>query len=170
MVVAWTVRLRWFAAEAHWSISIDQAMNADPRTLGWLNRALNHELSAVQQYQAQSVLARIWGEALLSEQLQREVVEELRHAQRLMEHLIFLGVAPNAGNLLPARLGRTVEQLLLANQQMELEAVRLYQEALVHANRIRDRDFADLIQSILADEKAHLLSLNQSIEERYHHV
>ena len=170
MVVAWTVRSRWFAAEAHWSISIDQAMNADPRTLGWLNRALNHELSAVQQYQAQSVLARIWGEALLSEQLQREVVEELRHAQRLMEHLIFLGVAPNAGNLLPARLGRTVEQLLLANQQMELEAVRLYQEALVHANRIRDRDFADLIQSILADEKAHLLSLNQSIEERYHHV
>ena len=170
MVVAWTVRLRWFAAEAHWSISIDQAMNADPRTLGWLNRALNHELSAVQQYQAQSVLARIWGEALLSEQLQREVVEELRHAQRLMEHLIVLGVAPNAGNLLPARLGRTVEQLLLANQQMELEAVRLYQEALVHANRIRDRDFADLIQSILADEKAHLLSLNQSIEERYHHV
>jgi bacterioferritin len=170
MAVAWTVKSRWFAAETHSPIPFDEAMNADPRTLGWLNRALNHELSAVQQYQAQSVLARIWGQAPLSEQLQREVVEELRHAQRLMEHLIVLGVAPNAGNLLPARLGRTVDQLLLANQQMELEAVRLYQEALIHANRVRDRDFADLIQSILADEKAHLMSLNQTIEERYNHV
>ena len=106
MVVAWTVRSRWFAAEAHWSISIDQAMNADPRTLGWLNRALNHELSAVQQYQAQSVLARIWGEAPLSEQLQREVVEELRHAQRLMEHLIVLGVAPQRWQFVAGKTGQ----------------------------------------------------------------
>ena len=145
-------------------------MNADPRTLGWLNRALHHELSAVQQYQAQSVLARIWGEARLSEKLQREVSEELRHAQRLMEYLIVLGVTPNAGNLLPARLGRTVDQLLMANHQMELDAIRLYQEALIHANRVRDRVFSDLIQSILADEKMHLMSLNQMIEERYNHV
>ena len=170
MAVAWTVKSRWFAAETHSPIPYGEAMNADPRTLGWLNRALNHELSAVQQYQAQSVLARIWGEARLSEKLQREVSEELRHAQRLMEHMIVLGVAPNAGNLLPARLCRTVDQLLMANHQMELDAIRLYQEALIHANRVRDRVFSDLIQSILADEKMHLMSLNQMIEERYNHV
>ncbi len=144
-------------------------MNANPRTLGWLNRALNHELSAVQQYQAQSALARLWGETALSDKLHSVVIEQLRHAQLLMEYLIVLGVAPNAGSLLPARLGRTVGQLLLADQQLEIDAVRLYQEALMHANRVRDRDFSDLIQSILTDEKAHLMTLRQMIEERYNH-
>jgi len=81
-------------------------MSVDPRTLGWLSRALTHEMSAVQQYLAQSVLARLWGDYALSSQLRREAVEELQHAERLMERLIILGVAPSAGNLPPARLGR----------------------------------------------------------------
>lgn len=145
-------------------------MHADPRTLGWLTRALNHELSAVQQYQAQSVLARFWGENALADHLQSEAVEELQHAQRLMAHLILLGVAPSAGSLIPARLGRTVEQLWLANQQMEMEAVHLYQEALLHAHRVRDGDMALLMQLLLDEETEHLMNVNHALAERTNHV
>lgn len=145
-------------------------MHADPRTLGWLTRALNHELSAVQQYQAQSSLVRLWGNTALADSLQREAVDELQHAQRIMAHLILLGVSPSAGSLVPARLGRTEEQLLLANQQMEWEAVHLYQEALVHAHRVRDGDFAALVQSLLDEEKAHLINVNHAIAEHTSHV
>jgi len=134
-------------------------MSVDPRTLGWLSRALTHEMSAVQQYLAQSVLARLWGDEALSKQLRREAVEEMTHAERLMERLIQLGVAPSAGNLPPARLGANVDALLSADRNLEVDAVRLYQEALAHAKRMRDTVSAALLEDILSEEMAHVLEL-----------
>jgi bacterioferritin (cytochrome b1) len=85
-------------------------MSVDPRTVGWLSRALTHEMSAVQQYLAQSVLAHLWGDETLATYLRAEAVEEMGHAERLMQRLIRVGVAPAAANLAPARLGRSVDQ------------------------------------------------------------
>lgn len=130
--------------------------SADPRTLGWLSRALSHEMRAVQQYLAQSVLARLWGDEVLSKNLRREAVEEMVHAERLMERLILLGVAPSAGNLPPARLGKNVEEMLDADHALEVDAVRLYEEALAHARRMRDTDNAKLLEEILGEEIVHV--------------
>lgn len=135
-------------------------MSVDPRTLGWLSRALTHEMSAVQQYLAQSVLARLWGDETLSKQLRREAVEEMTHAERLMERLIQLGVAPSAGNLPPARLGPNVDALLSADRTLEVDAVRLYQKALAHAKRMRDTESAALLEDILREEVAHVQELD----------
>jgi len=135
-------------------------MSVDPRTLGWLSRALTHEMSAVQQYLAQSVLARLWGDEALSSKLRSEAVEELGHAERLMERLIAVGVAPSAGNLSPSRLGRSVDELLAADRELEVEAVRLYQEAVAHAQRMRDSDSAALLTEILAEEMEHVQEID----------
>jgi bacterioferritin len=135
-------------------------MAVDPRTLGWLSRALSHEMSAVQQYLAQSVLARLWGDPSLAEHLRAEAIEELGHAERLMEHLIRAGVAPSAGSLAPARLGREVTDLLVADKRLELDAVRLYQEAHAHAVRMRDGVTAALLEDILNEEAAHVRDLD----------
>jgi bacterioferritin len=135
-------------------------MSVDPRTLGWISRALTHEMSAVQQYLAQSVLARLWGDEALSSKLRREAVEELGHAERLMERLIVFGVAPSAGNLPPSRLGRSVDDLLAADRELEVEAVRLYQEAVAHAQRMRDSDSASLLAEILAEEVEHVQEID----------
>ena len=135
-------------------------MSVDPRTLGWLSRALTHEMSAVQQYLAQSVLARLWGDEALSSKLRSEAVEELGHAERLMERLIISGVAPSAGNLPPARLGRSVDDLLAADRVLEVDAVRLYQEAVAHAQRMRDSDGASLLAEILAEEMEHVQEID----------
>jgi len=135
-------------------------MSVDPRTLGWLSRALTHEMSAVQQYLAQSVLARLWGDEALSSKLRSEAVEELGHAERLMERLIAVGVAPSAGNLPPSRLGRSVDDMLAADRELEVEAVRLYQEAVAHARRMRDGDSATLLAEILAEELQHVQEID----------
>lgn len=133
----------------------------DPRTLGWLNRALNHEMGAVQQYLAQSVLARLWGDEALSRQLHRECVEELDHAARLMERLILEGVAPGAGTLPPARLGRQAAALLEADRALEINAVRLYESALAHARKVRDEAAERLFEQLLAEEAQHVRELDQ---------
>lgn len=144
-------------------------MSVDPRTLGWLSRALSHEMGAVQQYLAQSVLARLWGDYALASQLRREAVEEMQHAERLMERLILLGVAPSAGNLPPARLGRTVDEMLAADRVLEVDAVRLYEEALAHARRMRDADSSSLLEGILAEELAHVRELDDMHATRGQH-
>ena len=135
-------------------------MSVDPRTLGWLSRALTHEMRAVQQYLAQSVLARMWGDEALSSKLRSEAVEELGHAERLMERLIAVGVAPSAGNLPPSRLGRSVDEMLAADRELEVEAVRLYQEAVAHARRMRDSGSAALLTEILAEEMEHVQEID----------
>ena len=144
-------------------------MRVDPRTLGWLSRALTHEMSAVQQYLAQSVLARLWGDEALAAHLRREAVEEMEHAERLMERLIQLGMAPSAGNLPPARLGRGIEDLLAVDRQLEVDAVRLYQEALAHVQRMRDPESAALLEGILGEELAHVRELDAMMTERTQH-
>jgi bacterioferritin len=135
-------------------------MSVDPRTLGWLSRALTHEMSAVQQYLAQSVLARLWGDEELARKLRSEAVEELGHAERLMEQLIVFGVAPASGNLPPSRLGRSADELLAADRQLEVDAVRLYQDAAAHARRMRDSGSAALLEGILAEEMAHVQDID----------
>jgi bacterioferritin len=98
--------------------------------------------------------------------LRDEAVEELGHAERLMERLILLGIAPSAGNLPPARLGRTTDDLLTADRKLEVDAVRLYREALAHAVRMRDSDSAALLESILGDELAHVQEIDGLLTQR----
>jgi len=112
-------------------------------------------MRAVQQYTAQSVLARLWGDHALAAEFRREAEEELEHAERLMERLIRLGVAPGAAALPPARLGRVQSELLAADHQLESEAVRLYEEALWHAQRQRDEESARLFEGLLQEERRH---------------
>jgi bacterioferritin len=111
----------------------------------------------------------LWGDEALAKHLRHEAIEELEHAERLMERLIVLGVAPSAGNLQPARLGREVADLLAADRVLEIDAVRLYQEALTHARRMRDADSAALLDSILGEEMAHVRQLDGMMKEPASH-
>jgi bacterioferritin len=144
-------------------------MTADPRTLGWLQRALAHELGAVQQYLAQSVLARLWGEPALADTLRAEAQEELAHAEGLMRRLVELGRGPSAGAVAPARLGRNAAELWAANRQLEVEAVQLYEQALAHARRVRDAASAELLQGILQAEALHLSGIDQALSSAGRH-
>ena len=126
-----------------------------PQTLGYLGRALSLELSAVQQYLTQAVLAESWGLPEAAARFRTETVEEMRHAERLVQHMLGLGVAPNASSLRPAAVGQSLGDLLLQDARLESEIVGLYAQALAFSQRIGDADSGALFQSLLADEVHH---------------
>ncbi len=145
----------------------------DPRLLGYLNRALGHEMAAVQQYMAQSRLCDLWQLADYCSHFHQDVIEELGHVASLTDALLKLGAAPNATQLPPVRLGRSLEEMLAIDRVLEVEAVRLYEEAAAYCARVRDAAHHGLFQMILHDELEHLQELDRmeadlrSKEKRY---
>ncbi|WP_019626622.1 bacterioferritin [Thioalkalivibrio sp. ALJT] len=133
---------------------------SDARIVGYLNRAVAHELSAVQQYLAQARLTALWGMTDISDCLRRDAQEELDHADRFMTRMFHYGVAPNGSQLAPVRLGRSMAELMAHNRELEMEAVRLYDEAAVYCRRVGAQDDAVLFESILADELEHVREID----------
>ena len=132
----------------------------DPRIVGYLDRAVAHELSAVQQYLAQARLAALWGMEDVSNCLRRDAQEELEHADRFITRLFHYGAAPRGGQLAPARLGRSLSELLERNRELEMDAVRLYEEAAVYCRRAGARDDAALFEAILEEELEHVREID----------
>lgn len=138
-------------------------MRADPRLSGYLSRALSHEMAAVQQYLLQAKLVGLWGLAEQGSRFRDDVNEELEHAERLMERMLVLGIPCNATQLPPIRPGRTLEEMLYIDRDLEIDAIRLYEEAAAYCERRRDGETMQLMRSILDDELAHLRELDQQL-------
>jgi bacterioferritin len=132
-----------------------QPFNADQRILGYLGRALSMELSAVQLYSTQAKLVENWGLAEVAGKLSAEAGEELAHAERIISRMLALGVAPNASQLRPVRLGRNLQELLQANHAFESEVVRLYEDAMRHSASIGDHDSRLFFAALYAEERQH---------------
>ena len=136
-------------------------MASDLRLIGLLSRALSHELSAVQQYLAQAKLTGMWGMASESKRFREDVSAELGHAEQLMEALLSYGVAPGAAQLPPTRLGRTLAEMLEIDRVLEVEAVRVYEDAVRYCERSRAPQACALFSKILEDEIAHIKELDE---------
>lgn len=140
-------------------------MTSNPRLAGYLTQALDHEQSVVQQYLTQSCLCRLWREDGLADYFRREADEEQGHAGKLICHLLSLGLAPNGTRLKPVRPGRDLREMLWLDRQWEMDAVRLYQDALHYAERCRDGAAAALFAELLADEEGHLAELERMLRD-----
>ena len=140
----------------------------DARLVGYLQRALSHELSAVQQYLAQSALAGMWGVDDVSERLRADASEELTHAQWLIDQMLKLGVAPNSTQLSAVRPGRSIEEMLLIDRDIEIEVIRLYDEAAAYCERTRQPEPHALFVRLLSDEQGHLGDIDVCLTQRRH--
>lgn len=136
-------------------------MAMDPRLLGYLTRALDHEMAAVQQYMAQSRLCGLWNMAEHCAHFRQDVIEELQHVESLMDALLKQGVSPHATQLPAVRLGRSLEEMIAIDRVLEVEAVRLYEEAAAYCARVRDVGHQALFARILRDELQHLEELHK---------
>lgn len=139
--------------------------SADQRVLGYLGRALSLELSAVQLYTTQSKLVLTWGLDEVAEKFRAEAAEELGHAERLISRMLAVGVAPNASQLRPVKLGQSLRQLLEHDYAFEMELVSLYQDAEQHCSRIGDQDNRLLFETLLEEEKEHARSLAKWLQQ-----
>ena len=139
--------------------------SADQRVLGYLGRALSLELSAVQLYTTQSKLVTTWGLDEVAEKFRAEAAEELEHAERLISRMLAVGVAPNASQLRPVKLGQNLQQLLEHDHAFEMELVSLYADAVQHCSRVGDQDNRLLFEALLEEEKEHGRSLAKWLQQ-----
>jgi len=141
------------------------ASNVDSRVLGYLGRALSLELSAVQLYMTQARLVDMWGLAEVAEKFSAEANEEMGHAEKIIGRMLALGVAPNASQLRPVRLGQNLQQLLEHDFAFEKDLISLYEEATRHCARAGDHENRLLFEALLADEQQHARSLQNWLQQ-----
>jgi bacterioferritin len=139
--------------------------SADQRVLGYLGRALSLELSAVQLYTTQAKLVETWGLVEVAEKFRAEASEELGHAERLISRMLAVGVAPNASQLRPVKLGQNLRQLLEHDYAFEMELVSLYEDASRHCALVGDADNRLLFETLLLEEQEHGQSLAKWLQQ-----
>lgn len=131
-------------------------MKGDPKVIEFLNAVLKGELTAVNQYWLHYRLLDNLGIKKLAEYERHESIDEMKHADRLMERIFFLDGLPAMQQLNRLRIGETVEEVLQADLELEFEAVALLRDAVQHCEAVRDYPSRDLFASILASEEEHI--------------
>ncbi len=139
-------------------------MKGDAKVVEFLNRALRHELTAVNQYWLHYRLLDNWGYKSLAKQWRRESIEEMGHADKLVERIIFLDGFPNMQVLDPLHIGQNVKEVLDCDLAAEISARTLYQEAATHCHATRDYVTRDLFEKLMAAEEHHIDFLETQLD------
>lgn len=137
-------------------------MKGDPQVIDFLNESLKNELTAVNQYWLHYRMLDNWGVAKLAAFERHESIDEMKHADKLAERILFLGGLPNFQMLGRLRIGETVEEILKADLELEHEALPQLKSAIAHCETVRDFVSRDLFAMILASEEEHVDMLESS--------
>jgi bacterioferritin len=139
-------------------------MRGDPKVIEHLNTALKNELTAVNQYWLHYRMLDNWGVAKLADYERHESIDEMKHADRLAERILFLDGLPNFQMLGRLRVGEDVEEVLKADLALEEEALPPLREAIVHCESVRDFVSRDLFADILSSEEEHVDFLEKQFD------
>ena len=139
-------------------------MKGDEHVIELLNEALKNELTAVNQYWLHYRLLDNQGVKKLAEFERHESIDEMKHADRLTERILFLDGFPNFQALGRLRIGENVEEMLRADLELEMEAVEQLKGAIAHTEKVRDYASRELFADILKNEEDHVDHLEQQFE------
>lgn len=139
-------------------------MRDNPETIAFLNKALKNELTAINQYFLHSRMLKDWGISKLAEKEYKESIEEMEHADDLIERILFLNGLPNLQDLGKLRIGENVEEILDCDLALEHEAIPPLRDGIEHCEKVRDYVTRDLLQSILTNEEEHVDWLETQME------
>ncbi len=131
-------------------------MLMDPKLIGYLRRALDHEMGAVQQYLTQATLCELWGLQDAAGKFRQESEDELEHAQRLIRHMLGMGLLPNSTQLPAVKATHSLKEMLIEDWHLEADVIYRYSEASQYCTRIRDADALRLFEGLLQEERQHL--------------
>ena len=130
-------------------------MKGNEKVIEQLNAALSDEMSAAVQYMVQAEMCAGWGYQRLSALTKARAIEEMRHAERIIERVIFLDAMPNVTVPLTPRVGVNVPQQLEIDLGDETGAIRMYNDAARICREAGDAGSEDLFESLLQDEERH---------------
>ncbi|MFL2482667.1 MAG: bacterioferritin [Woeseiaceae bacterium] len=131
-------------------------MKGDKQVIEHLNRILKNELTAINQYFLHSKIYKDWGITKLAEKEYEESIDEMKHADELIERILFLEGLPNLQSLGKLRIGENVNEMLQCDLDLEIDAISDLQNAVAYADEIRDYVSRELFNSILASEEGHV--------------
>jgi bacterioferritin len=144
-------------------------MKAQEDVIAHLNKALRAELTAISQYFLHARMYKNWGLEKLNQKEYEESIEEMKHADTLIERILMLEGLPNLQDLGKLYIGENVLEMLQCDMRLEEEAIPMYREAVTHCESVGDYVTRDLFSSILANEEEHFDWLETQIE-LYHKV
>ncbi len=139
-------------------------MKGDPQVIEFLNSALKNELTAINQYFLHYRMLAHWGVKKLAKFEYEESIDEMKHADRLAERILFLEGIPNFQMLGRLKIGETVEEILRADLELEMEAIPLLKQAIVHCEQVHDFVSRDLFREILKNEEEHVDTLETQFD------
>jgi bacterioferritin len=131
-------------------------MKGNPRVIELLNLALKAELTAINQYWLHYRMLDNWGVKKLAEYERHESIDEMKHADKFMERILFLEGLPNLQSLDALRIGESVEEVLKADLAAEHEAVEMYRNGVTECEALKDYVSRDLFAEVLKDEEGHV--------------
>ncbi|NYS24468.1 bacterioferritin [Rhodobacteraceae bacterium 2376] len=131
-------------------------MKGDAKVIEYLNKALRSELTAVSQYWLHFRLQEDWGYGRLAAKSRAESIEEMHHADKLIERILFLEGHPNLQKLDPIRTGQDLRETLECDLAGEHDARTLYIEARDHCDSVGDYVSKNLFEELIADEEGHI--------------
>ena len=139
-------------------------MKGDPKVIELLNEALMNELTAINQYWLHYRLLENWGVKKLAEFERSESIDEMKHADKLSDRILFLDGLPNFQALGRLHIGENVEEILKGDMELELEALGQLKGAIAYCEKAKDYVSRDLFSDILENEESHVDTLETQFE------
>ena len=130
-------------------------MKAQAEVISALNEALAEELTAINQYFLHAEMCEAWGYKKLAATIKKESIDEMKHAESIMERILFLEGMPSLGKV-QMKIGRNVPDLLDNDLNLESAAVQLYNRLIQETIKAGDYGTAELLKKILNDEERHV--------------
>ena len=137
-------------------------MKGNAKLMEALNSLLADELTAINQYIVHGEMCENWGYGKLHEHFQKRAIDEMKHAEKLIARILFLEGRPTVSELRTITIGAEVPQQFANDRDLEMGAIKAYNEAIALAVEVRDNATREVLEDILEDEDRHV----DQIEER----
>jgi len=131
-------------------------MKGDPKVIEFLNQVLKAELTAINQYFLHAEMCENWGYERLAKLIKKESIEEMMHAEKLMERILYLDGTPNMSDYFKINIGQTVEEQYKSDLQLEYDAVKRLNDGIQLCIAQNDGGSRELAEKILSDEEHHI--------------
>jgi bacterioferritin len=139
-------------------------MKGNAKVISELNKALKEELTAINQYFLHAEMCENWGYRKLSEYIKKQSIGEMKHAEKLMERILFLDGTPSMQPL-NVKIGKTVKEMIESDLALEVAAVKEYNDAVAVAREEGDNGSRELFEILLKDEEDHVDFLEAQMQQ-----
>ena len=131
-------------------------MKGDPKVLAVLQEVLKAELTAINQYFLHAEMCENWGYERLANYVRKESIDEMKHAEILLERMLYLDGSPNMSDYFKINIGQNVEQQFRNDLQVEYDAVKRLNDGIHTCSSANDGGSRELLEHILVDEEHHI--------------